>query len=56
LPAGIEKILSAIANRDNYNNQTVQLDKTVVKEEIVLSLLGLIEKYRKGLEQEIFAK
>lgn len=56
LPNGIENFLESKGNRDNYNNQTIQFDKSEVKEENVLTLLKLIEKYKKGLEQEIFAK
>ncbi len=56
LPTNIEEKLSTKGNRDNYNNQTIQFDRTEIKEENVLTLLKLIEKYKKGLEQEIFAK
>jgi hypothetical protein len=53
LPGNTEKLLSSRGNRDNYDNQTVQFDVQLVDEENVLILLQLIEKYRKGLEQEI---
>lgn len=53
LPANIEKLLSARGNRDNYTNQTIQFDVQLTDEENVLILVRLIEKYRKGLEQEI---
>lgn len=56
LPPDIEKILSTKGNRDNYANQTIQFDRTEIKEENIIKLLELIEKYKKGLEQEIFAK
>lgn len=56
LPTDIQKLLDNKGNHDNYNNQTVQFDKTKIKEENVLTLLKLIEKYKKGLEQEIYAK
>jgi hypothetical protein len=56
LPADIEKILSEKGNRDNYNNQTIQFERNEIREENVHVLLLLIEKYKKGLEQEIFAK
>lgn len=56
LPNDIEEKLSDKGNRDNYNNQTVQFNRTVISEENVLTLLKLIEKHKKGLEQEIYAK
>ncbi len=56
LPADIERMLSARGNRDNYNNQTIQFDRSKIHEGNVLALLKLIEDYKKGLEQEIYAK
>jgi hypothetical protein len=56
LPPDIERLLESRGNRDNYNNQAILFDRNQIKEENVLALLKLIEKYRKGLEQEIFAK
>ncbi len=56
LPTNIEELLSTKGNRDNYNNQTIQFKANEVNEKDVLILLRLIEKYKKGLEQEIFAK
>ena len=56
LPTDIEKLLSSKGNRDNYNNQTIQFDRNEIRDENVHNLLLLIEKYKKGLEQEIFAK
>jgi hypothetical protein len=41
---------------NHYNNQTVQFDRNEIKEENVLVLLKVIEQYKKGLEQEIYAK
>ena len=56
LPANIERLLSARGNRDNYTNQTIQFDVQLVDEENVLILVRLIEKYRKGLEQELLIR
>lgn len=56
LPANIEKLLAENGNRDNYINQDLQFDIHLVEEENVFILLRLIEKYRKGLEQEIFIR
>ena len=55
VPPGIEHLLATKGNRENYSNQTIQFDKDEIEEENILVLLRLIEKYRKGLEQEIFA-
>lgn len=56
LPTDIDEKLSAKGNRSNYNNQTILFDRNEIKEKNILTLLGLIEKYKKGLEQEIYAK
>lgn len=56
LPPDIEKQISTKGNRDNYNNQTVQFNQNEIEEDNVRVLLHLIEKYQKGLEQEIFAR
>ena len=56
LPPDIEQLISTIGNRDNYNKQSIQFDKTKVIEENILTLIRLIEKYKKGLEQEILAR
>lgn len=56
LPPNIESLLSSNGNRENYNKQTIQFDEEVVEEENVLSLLRLVRKYRKGLEQEILCR
>jgi len=56
LPPNIKQLLSSKGNRDNYNKQSILFDKNEVKEENILTLIRLIEKYKKGLEQEIFAK
>ena len=54
LPPDIETVLSKKGNRDNYNKQTIQFDRNVITEPAILTLLEIIEKYKKGLEQEIF--
>jgi hypothetical protein len=56
LPPNIERLLSSKGNRDNYHNQTIQFDINEIEEENIFTLLKLIEKYKKGLEQEIFQK
>lgn len=56
LPANIEKLLSEKGNRKNHDNQIILFDKSTIVEENILLLLKIIEKYKKGLEQEIFIK
>jgi len=54
IPSDIERLLSTKGNRDNYNNQTIQFKIEEIEEESIKLLIQLIEKYKKGLEQEIF--
>lgn len=54
LTPDIEKLISTKGNRNNYNKQSIHFDKFQVVEENVSNLIRLIEKYKKGLEQEIF--
>ena len=54
LPSEVEKLLSSKGNRNNYSNQTIQFDEAKVDEPSISSLLMLIRKYKKGLEQEVF--
>lgn len=56
LPPDIDTLLSIKGNRDNYHNQTIMFDVTKIEEENVIKLLRLIERYKKGLEQEILSK
>lgn len=56
LPQNLEKLLSKKGNRNIYNNQILQLNIKVINEKNVLILIGLIEKYKKGLEQELLSK
>ena len=41
-------------NRDLYNNQQVKFEKDKVDEVGITTLLKLIKKHKKGLEQEVF--
>lgn len=56
IPPDIEKLLSTKGNRDNYNKQSIQFDLDQIKEENILTLISLIKKHKKGLEQEILVK
>ena len=56
LPKGIEELISKNGNRELYNNQILQINIKAIDEKNVLNLIKLIEKYKKGLEQELLAK
>lgn len=56
LPDNIEYLLSARGNRDNYHKQTLQFNKQDIDDTNVHIAIHLIEQYKKGLEQEIFAR
>jgi len=55
VPADIEQLISTKGNRELYDNQQIQFIEGDVEEENILTLLCLIRKYKKGLEQEMFA-
>lgn len=54
IPPGVDQLLPDKGNRDNYNNQTLLIDKSSIDEPGILHLIRLIEESMKGLEQEIF--
>lgn len=56
LPDGIEELICKYGNRETYNNQILQINTKVIDEKNVLALIEMIEKYKKGLEQEVLAK
>lgn len=56
LPYNIEDLLSTRGNRDNYHKQTLQFNKQDIDEPNVHKTIHLIEQYKKGLEQEIYAR
>lgn len=53
VPPKIEELLSSRGNRENYSNQTIAFNKQDINESNILYLIDMIEKYKKGLEQEI---
>jgi hypothetical protein len=56
LPDGIEELIFKNGNRELYNNQILQISTKAIDEKNVMILIELIEKYKKGLEQELLAK
>ena len=55
LPDGIEELIAKNGNRELYNNQILQINTKAIDEKNVLDLIEFIEKYKKGLEQELLA-
>lgn len=53
VPKNIETILAKYGNRDRYNNQTQNFNVEAIQEEKILTLLDIIHKHKKGLDQEI---
>jgi hypothetical protein len=55
IPEHIENILKTNGNRELYNRQLERRpnEKQITEKEII-KLIALIDKYKKGLEQEIF--
>ena len=56
IPSDIESLLAEKGNRNNYQNQMIKFDRVQIDEIGILKLLELIEKHKKGLEQEIYSK
>lgn len=56
IPEHIEELLSKNGSRNNYNNQMLQINTKSIDEKNVLILIELIEKYKKGLEQEVLSR
>ena len=56
LPANVEELIIRFGNRNNYDNQKLMFNESEVEETEIISLIRIIEKYKKGLEQEIFIR
>lgn len=54
IPDNIENNLEIYGNRTRYNNQSENFMIFSIKEERLLSLIEIIHKHKKGLDQEIF--
>ncbi len=54
LPEGTAELMAAHGNRALYVQQSLQIDRAGIDEPAVLEALGLIERFGKGLEQEVF--
>ncbi|WP_179022153.1 DUF7281 domain-containing protein [Winogradskyella forsetii] len=54
IPNDIEYLLKNNGNRNRYDNQKINFDKDKITENKLLHLIELIQKERKGLDQEFF--
>jgi hypothetical protein len=53
VPDNIEKLLEKHGNRELYHKQQLHSSTRAVEEQSVVKLIKLIEKHKKGLEQEV---
>ena len=53
LNGNIEKLIEKHGNRELYHKQHLQANASTINEPKVAQLIQFIEKYKKGLEQEI---
>lgn len=56
IPDNIEETIARYGNRSRYNNQKENFDISSLKEKKLLTLIEIIHKYKKGLDQEVFIK
>ena len=56
IPNDIESYISKYASRVRYDNQKINFDTTSIEEGELQNLIQIIEKEKKGLDQEFFIK
>lgn len=56
VPENIELLITSNGNKTLYDEQTVNFKQEFIQEDGLLYLIGLIHRYRKGLEQEVLIK
>lgn len=56
VPDNIEDLIKLNGNKKLYNEQKINFNAQLIKEESLLRLIKTIHKYRKGLEQELLIK
>ena len=54
VPEYIEYVISEYGNRKLYDKQKINFDMQSVKEECLIKLIEIMQKHKKGLEQEIW--
>ena len=56
VPENIENLVVEFGNKKRYNTQKINFDRDAIQEEKLLNLIGIIHKYKKGLDQEILIR
>lgn len=52
IPVGLEEMLKNSGSRKRYDSQKINFNISSIDEEEILSLINLLHKYKKGLDQE----
>jgi len=55
-PENLDFLIKTSGNRNRYDIQKINFDINSIKEENLINLIALIQKYKKGLDQEILIK
>ncbi len=56
VPQNIDELIKEFGNTKRYDEQKINFGITSIQEKNLLQLISTIHKYKKGLDQEIFAK
>lgn len=56
VPENIEDLISENGNKERYNQQKINFVIETIQEQGLLQLIQTIQKYKKGLDQEIFIR
>lgn len=54
IPENIDALIKKFGNKKNYDVQKINFDKENIEEEILVELIEMIHRNKKGLEQEVF--
>ena len=52
IPEGLEELIKNSGSRTRYNTQKVNFNISMIDEVEIISLINLLHKYKKGLDQE----
>jgi hypothetical protein len=56
IPQNIEELINRYGNRERYDVQKVNFDRSVVDEDGLVNLMAALDKYKKGLDQEVMIR
>lgn len=56
VPENIDELIKEFGSKKRYDEQKINFNVTSIQEKNLLQLIGIIHKYKKGLDQEIFTK